>query len=383
MEEPVVHINDYGSFTEEHLAIAKTLSNKKAYSHLYPEKVGDNEDMPSLVFVDTILMDSDAIQRKSIHGHEQESRASGLNPEYPKLQSSINGSGWKLWGFPISVREVDGKYYFMDGRTKDFILGERHFKNRIVNVYRCNSKDALNFGIEANFTALPAGVAKEEDVIRTAWQAIAEGWLEHDADQILAWVTRRCRRSSISNLKQNQLRWRIFHGIGNQTGRLARAWANASEVKAWLKTHNYIDNHKIIYLPFAASSPSKALLSAAELAVENPTKKIRIVLYLYKLEGYDLKQCYVNAILKFKRIYRGKLSAISYAFFKGSIPLNDRIELYGVVPSNIDFVCPNMDKMIIFGKNDKNISSKFLDTLKLNGVFDLVTSDEEDEEVED
>ena len=29
MEEPVVHINDYGSFTEEHLAIAKTLSNKK------------------------------------------------------------------------------------------------------------------------------------------------------------------------------------------------------------------------------------------------------------------------------------------------------------------------------------------------------------------
>ena len=96
-----------------------------------------------------------------------------------------------------------------------------------------------------------------------------------------------------------------------------------------------------------------------------------------------MKQCYVNAVLKFKRIYRGKLSAISYAFFKGSIPLNDRIELYGVVPSNIDFVCPDMDKMIIFGKNDKNISSKFLDTLKLNSVFDLVTSDEEDEEFED
>jgi hypothetical protein len=52
-------------------------------------------------------------------------------------------------------------------------------------------------------------------------------------------------------------------------------------------------------------------------------------------------------------------------------------------PSNIDFVCPDMDKMIIFGKNDKNISSKFLDTLKLNSVFDLVTSDEEDEEFED
>lgn len=378
--EPIVQIKNYGSFTNEHLNTAKNLLNKEAHPHLYPTKAGDNPDSPSLVYIDTILIDSNSIERKTIHGHEQEVRVGGLNPNIQQLRNSINDCGWLLWAFPISVREVDGKYYFLDGRTKDIILQERSFKNRIVNVYKCDDIDALNTGLDANMsTTPPAGKAKETDIVQAGCYAILSGLLEYDEESILSWVNRICKRSSVTKKKRDQLRWKIFHNVTNKNGILPRAWINSGEVSTWLKTHNFIDNQKVMYLPFAASSPSKAIFAAAEASLENPNTEIRIVLYISKLEGYDLRQCYVNSVLRFKRIFHSKLNSLSLVYFSGSTPQNVKVKLYGVVPSNIEDICDNMDEMIIFGKNDANISQKYLDNLKLNSYFEIENNDEDDE----
>jgi hypothetical protein len=374
---PIITIKDHGSFTQVDLEVAKKLLNKNAHPHLYPVNEGDNQDLPSLKYLDTILMDAEVIQKKGILGHEQPVRSAGINPEYPKLKQDIDETGWRLYGFPISVREVDGEYYLMDGRTKDSILSEKKFKNRIVNVYRCSDSDALIAGLDLNLTNPPAGVAKEIDIIDAAHYAIKHGFLEVDEVAILEWIEKACKHSSISRKKRDQMRWRVFYNYDNKTGILPRAWAKDTEVTAWLKTHNYINNNKVMYLPFAASSPSKALISAAALAQENPGKEIRIVLYVSKLEGYDLKKCYVKAVLEFKESFYSKLSQVSFAYFNGKQPQDFPVKLYGSVPSNIPEICDDMDKMIIFGKNDNCINRAYLTNLALNQFFDVVDEDEE------
>jgi len=380
--KPIVEIKEHGAFTDQDLQTAKTLLNKEAHPHLYPKKAGDNKDLPSLKYIDTLVIPSEAIQRNTTLGHEQPVRSSGANPEKPKLKQDIEETGWRLYCIPIAVREVDGDYYLMDGRTKDDILLDKKVKNRIVNVYTCDDGDALLSGLDLNLTQPPAGVAKEIDIIDAAHYAIKEGLLAVDEEEILEWVNKACKHSSISKKKRDQLRWRIFYNKQSKNGLLPKAWLTGAEVSTWLKTHNYIDNAKVMYLPFAASSASKALIAAAALAQENPGKEIRLVLYVSKLEGYDLRKCYVQAILKFKRDFFSKLSQISFAYFNGKQPLDFPVKLYGCVPSRISEVCEDMEKLIIFGKNDQNINEQYLSTLGLSNLFELDSNDTEEFEEE-
>jgi hypothetical protein len=183
--KPIVEIKEHGAFTDQDLQTAKTLLNKEAHPHLYPKKAGDNKDLPSLKYIDTIIIPSEAIQRNTTLGHEQPVRSYGANPEKPKLKQDIEETGWRLYCIPIAVREVDGDYYLMDGRPKDDILLDKKVKNRIVNVYTCDDGDALLSGLDLNLTQPPAGIAKEIDIIDAAHYAIKEGLLAVDEEEIL------------------------------------------------------------------------------------------------------------------------------------------------------------------------------------------------------
>jgi hypothetical protein len=180
------------------------------------------------------------------------------------------------------------------------------------------------------------------------------------------------------------LAYQIFHqenAIQNSK-LLPRNWANVGEVSAWLKEYNYVDNAKVVYLPFSSSSPKKAIFAAASLLQQNTGKEVRVVIYVSKYKGYDLKDCYINAVLKFKKSWYEDLSKVGKGFFDDSTgPLDDKIKLYGSVPARIEDICPDDTKLIIFGKNDQKINENYLSVKSLNSLFDIEEEEDEEETV--
>lgn len=373
--ETLIKIKPYGSFTEENLETHKILSQtlRICHPHLYPEKAGDSKDMPSLVYKDTILMDASVIQRNVLHGHEQPNRAEGINPRYPEMRVDILNKGWQLQHFPICVREVNGKFYFTDGRTKDIILQEANYKNRIVNIYTCNDADALIFGFNSNFTSTISDNTKEISIVAGGIYAINNNMCEHDKDAILEWVYRSTSASNWKPKTKENVRNRIYHAIQVKGKLLPRAWKNDSEVKSWLTTHDYKDTAKIVYLPYASSSPKKAIVAAAKLSRLNPDKEIRIVPYLSKLDSEDLQLSYINSMIKFREEYYTIISEILDANCVDYEMTTSKIKVYGAAPSNLEGICDNMGKggVAIFGKTDQKISLSYLDALRLGKKLDI------------
>ena len=122
----------------------------------------------------------------------------------------------------------------------------------------------------------------------------------------------------------------------------------------------------------------KAVFAAARLSQQKPGKEVRVVVYVSKLNGYDLKRCYLEAILKFKRQWYDYMNLLGDTYYNGTLSSTNRVVLYGCVPSNIEDVCEDMDKLIIFGKNDQKIVKFHEDNTSksLSDYFDLEDSDE-------
>jgi len=64
------------------------------------------------------------------------------------------------------------------------------------------------------------------------------------------------------------------------------------------------------------------------------------------------------------------LNDISSTYFDNTKPMDFKVKLYGCLPSNIEDVCEDMDKLIVFGKNDQKINSNYLTSQSLNSFFD-------------
>jgi hypothetical protein len=376
--QSIVKIKPNFEFTEEHRETAEMFLRKEAFPQFYT-----NCEFTSLKYKGTFLIPSDAILRDG-HGSSQSVRYDGLNHKYKELKQDINENGYQLYQRPISVtKNSEGRYVFVDGRTKDKILNERKVKNRIVNLYEICESEIEDLGERMNSgeDSPPAGLIKEADIVSLAHKKIDKGQLELDVDSILEWINKCCGKGRFSAQKRSDLAYQIFHqenAIQNSK-LLPRNWANVGEVLAWLKEYNYVDNSKVVYLPFSSTSPKKAIFAAASLLQQNTGKEVRVVIYVSKYKGYDLKDCYINAVLKFKKSWYEDLSKVGKGFFDDSTgPLDDKIKLYGAVPARIEDICPDDTKMIIFGKNDQKINENYLSTKSLNSLFDI--QDEEDEE---
>jgi len=384
-KELIVPIKKNGQFSKENLATAKSLIRKSAFPQYYT-----NIEFKSLKFIDIDIIDADLIVRDG-YGSSQPVRANGLNDRYAELKTDLLENGYRLYEKLIFVKRIPGgKFKLLDGRTKDKILSEKNFKNRICVIVDISDEEEVDYGLRLNSgdDNAPAGLTKLIDIIDNANKHINKGTLELNYDAIFNWINKVCGKGKFTGKKRSDLSWRIFHHQNaiQSSGLLPISWASRKEVGSWLKDKNYIETEKVIYLPYASSSPIKAFFAAAELAQQKPGKEVRLVIYVSKLDGYNLQKCYLESILKFKKLWFEYLNKISTIYYGNAKSYNDRVKLYGCVPSQIEDICEDMDKLIIFGKNDEKISDNYLVTQGLSAFFNSADEeelfDEEDEEEE-
>lgn len=376
MLQLIVPIKNYGEFTEQNRATAESLLRKDAFPQHYT-----NIEFESLKVEGVKLIPEELIVRDG-YGSSQSIRADGLNHKYDEIKTDLLENGYRIYDKLIFVKRIDGgKFALVDGRTKDKILKEKKFKNRICVVVEIDESEEEEYAERLNSgdDRGPAGLIKECDITALAHRRITSGQLELDVNVIRKWIDKVCGQGKFSTKKRSDLAFMIFnHANAIQTSSLMPvAWANAKEVSSWLEGKKYIETQTVIYLPYAASSPIKAFFAAAELAQLHPNKEIRLVIYVSKLNAYNLKKCYLDAVLKFKKMWSDYLIKIGNTYYDGSSATNSRVVLYACVPSNIEDVCDDMEKLIIFGKNDQKINDSYLTNQSLSGFF------EEDEEEED
>ncbi len=362
----IIKIKPHGEFTDEHLEILKSNLRKETFPQFYTPK-----EFKTLNFKGTFKVPSSSITRGG-PGSSQAVRYNGLNPKADELKQNILEKGWQLYQRPISLRETkDKKYVLMDGRTKDKILEDVKYKNRLANIYEIDDSEEELFSerLNAGEDNPPAGLLLQEDVIGVLMRQIDRGYLDLDSDKILEAVNMTCGQGKFSSKKRDEIRWQVYHQQNNlqNTKLLPKAWSSAVDVNVWLETHNYINNSKVLYLPYSSTSAPKALIAAASKAQQNPGKEIRVVIFVRTFMGYALDHFYVNAMLKFKTEWYRFLNEFGQAYFENKSANDIKVKLYGCVPSQIEGVCEDMDHLIIFGKNDQKID----ENLFLSNSLDL------------
>lgn len=371
----VVKLKRNGSFTDEHLESVKAYLRKDAFPQFYT-----NVEFKSLEFIGTFLYDESSMI--ACRQGQQYTRYNGFNPKYDDLKLDLTENGWQLYQKPISLRRLpDGTLVFLDGRTKDSILREMKFKNRIVNVYEISDEEEELFceRLNAGEDNPPAGLMLEQDLVGMLHRQIKNGFIELDIDDIRDNIAKACGKGRFSAEKREKLAWQVYHHeVSTQNNScLPQSWTGGEkQVTDWLKTNNYIDVGKVVYLPYSSTSTPKAIMAAASAVIKNPGKEIRVVIYVRNLTGYDLKKAYINAILKFKAEWKRYLGELCIAFFDGTPFTDVPVKLYGCVPSNIEDVCDDMSSLIIFGKNDQKIN----DTYLMNNTLSAFLETDEDEE---
>lgn len=374
----VVKIKRNGAFTNDDLDAVKTFLRKDAFPQFYT-----NSEFKTLNFVETLLIGDTSICR-NVPG-TQETRYNGNNPKRDELRLDITENGWQLYQRPISLRKLpDGRLVFLDGRTKDSILGELKYKNRIANIYEISDEEVETFceRLNAGEDNPPAGLMLEQDLVGMLNRQIKNNFIDLDIDDIRKSISQACGKGRFSAEKREKLAWQVFYQqIATQNNSiLPRSWNGEKEVTDWLKTNNYIDVGKVIYLPYSSTSPPKAIIAAANAVIKNPGKEIRVVIYVRSLTGYDLKKAYISAILKFKAEWKRYLGELCIAYFNGTPYTDIPVKLYGCVPSNIEGLCDDMSQLIIFGKNDQKIDDTYLkiNNSNLSNFFELDDNENED-----
>jgi hypothetical protein len=377
--QTIVPIKPHGEFTDSHLEVLKSNLRMKAFPQFYT-----NSEFKSLKYEDLKKIPAELIDRDG-YGSSQPVRAEGKNHQYDILRADLLENGYRLYEKPIFVkRNTGGRFRIIDGRTKDKILEERKFKNRLCVIIEINEDEEVELGnrLNAGEDNSPAGLIKEVDIIELAQKKIVNGTLELNPDVIRTWIDKICGKGKFSSKRRSDLAFQIYnHANAIQSSSLLPvAWSNGKEVDSWLIGKKYIETSNVIYLPVAASSPMKGMFAAARLSQQKPNKEVRVIVYVSKLNGYDLKKCYVNACLRFKEAWFEYLDLLSDKYYHGAKPVCKLITLYGYVPSNIESVCDDMEKLIVIGKTDRNINYNYVTSSTLSTFFDLNDIEEDEDE---
>jgi hypothetical protein len=198
MKKMIKEITKNGSFTDADLEIVKSLLNIEAYPQFYKPYDGTEYSLPEGVeYVGTIITDAKALTREGTIGSSQPTRATGGNQKREELARDIFETGWKLFCSPISVIQRNNKIIFLDGRTKDKILLEVKYGNRIVRLYKFVGEhendvdlqdDAIeDFGLEGNEEPYTAGYNVQADFFEVGKKKVSRGTLEPTQSAILAY----------------------------------------------------------------------------------------------------------------------------------------------------------------------------------------------------
>ena len=365
------------SFYDHHYKVAPSLFNNIEFKTL-KVKLLDNKPFR--------IIDADEINRADI-GTIQAIRNNGLNSEYKKLKSDIVENGVRLDKLPIVVElnSKTGRYQIIDGVTKDLIYQNIGIKNRIVMVVEIDTKERNTYGNRLNageLWATPGGLISEDDIIKNIAnmadndlfdEGISDKTIRKEIDKMLG------SSSKFSGTKKNALAWLCYWQYQDrQGGDNPHVFEDDKAVKAWLNSKNYIDTDEVVYVPYAAASSKKAVIGLAQIAEQNPNKKIRLVVYVGKFDSQDLKQKYISSLEKFKKEYYDYITNIGQQYFGvGAISKNSSVELYGFVPAGLVDVCPDMEKLI---KPNKLMTLQSYQNNKLSNALSIDDEEDEDED---
>jgi len=376
MTHQYVKVQTKKTFTESDLEVSKEY-NLNVYGELYDTKFLQTM-FPSMEFIDFTLIDISSITRAGSggSGNTQEARASGGNSQYKSISANITTNGWDLYNPMVPIRKTSNGLYELDARTRITILQAFGVKNVPIALYTCNDEDASAFAIWSNTHGYkPRGFAKLIDVMEELKRAIENEWIVLTGDQQKDYLTIKSRVDTISSdLFTETKRAELAQIVLNQSSPIiaCAAYANSSQVKAWMLENKYINTNQIIYLPVSANFIAKAIINASMVAYENPDKEIRVVVHTGILTGGNLEESYKSRVVRFKEGWELALMKIGTSFFNNSIPSIKKISLYGALPA-VSTLHP-LDKLVRFGHNDSYLYD-------VSSSISLFQEDDEEETV--
>jgi len=376
MTHQYVKVQTKKTFTESDLEVSKEY-NLNVYGELYDTKFLQTM-FPSMEFIDFTLIDISSITRAGSggSGNTQEARASGGNSQYKSISANITTNGWDLYNPMVPIRKTSNGLYELDARTRITILQAFGVKNVPIALYTCNDEDASAFAIWSNTHGYkPRGFAKLIDVMEELKRAIENEWIVLTGDQQKDYLTIKSRVDTISSdLFTETKRAELAQIVLNQSSPViaCAAYANSSQVKAWMLENKYINTNQIIYLPVSANFIAKAIINASMVAYENPDKEVRVVVHTGILTGGNLEESYKSRVVRFKEGWELALMKIGTSFFNNSIPSIKKINLYGALPA-VSTLHP-LDKLVRFGHNDSYLYD-------VSSSISLFEEDDEEETV--
>jgi len=344
-------------FTRAHLETAKRLVCAEAYPEYFGEGI-----MKGLVAtkVPIRLIDAKKIAFQAENTNiTQDSRTGGKNPEYKKIKANITTFGYKLRNLPILVFDNnDDTYTPINGRTRSEILLKHGFDNLICVVYEAKPEmtklqieDAISkFGLRSNAENDPAGDLMLETVFEECIKAIKKKYITlSETDIYHNRVIVRARVDSVCGFGKftENKRCAIVHRVVNsfsKTGRVM-SYSVTGAAEEWIADSKFIDidpvkdsNGRLIkkglkYIVMSCETLDKVILRASQTAYQNKDCEVRVIIHTGTLTGFELDDCYVGKIFKFREEWIQKLSTLSYGFFNSQSPANSPISLYGCLPA--------------------------------------------------
>lgn len=366
------HLETNLSFFENHKKVAPSLFDNSEFKTL-KIKQKNNQSYQ--------IVDANLINRLS-SGTKQTVRASGLNLSKEDLNRDIVEVGVRLDKLPIVVETtLDGRYNIIDGVTKDLIYDQIGIKNRIVMVISIDEKEKQTYGNRLNAGELwitAGGLTSEADLEKLIKDMIDNDLFDDgiSQDSIRNEIEKALGNSTkFSNQKRDMISWRMYHHYQElKGGENPVVFDNASAVSVWLNDNMYVDTDEIVYVPYASSSPKKAISALALTAEQNPNKEIRLVVYVSKFDSYDLVEKYISSCEHFKQDFYDVLTNIGQQYFDSpTISKNSRIKLYGFIPAGLSGICPDMDKII---KPNKLMTLNSYQNGKLSNALNIDNEDE-------
>ena len=348
-----LNIQTHKSFDKTHLEVAKKLRE----SGLHPDRYDDDTFGE---YQETIIIKSNEIIRdKDGTQGEFKSRVAGKSKKLPALDNNIYYNCFKLKYLPIPVRRMpDGTYRLLDGRSRDGILEGYKVTNRVVDVFICTDQQADDAGVHYNLELPISSPAKKIDVVANLNRSIKRNYLNPETDSgwdinDLANLCHHIDKLASDGALTKNTRQGIALAVLNEhmSGIEVRSWTT-EQADEWLKDHKYISTAEVKYMILVATTPVRALGSAATKYCQylgtDEDIEVRVIIHTGLLDGFDLVRCFDTRVNSFQNAWENQTNAVSHAFFGSKAPSNKRVKLWGVLPT-ISTI-HNMDKIIRLAK---------------------------------
>ena len=260
-------------FTKEHLELHKSVHNPNTF----PEYYTDFQHM-GLDYVDTVLMESSKLVLLNSTKTNQvllgQLYRVGKNPKYNSITTSIQNKGYDLRERPIQV-VIDAKgdvFAIFNGNTMTAVLDKTTLQNRIVALYKTNSKytnaNLIAIGTRMNSIENPAGTNSLNDIRFALDNIDAEGVLyldpraveldkEDGKDRIKEWTQRVHDFISFMSYEVN-VNSALVTGIINAllekkvNDKYVLSVRSSKEVLIELRKEGYIDSPAVKYGAYSA-----------------------------------------------------------------------------------------------------------------------------------